>query len=99
MYYDAISQLPIAEVLEQLKRCMGEGNEVVLQAPPGAGKTTIVPLELLDQPWLQGRKILVLEPRRMAARAAASRMAQLLGDAVGQTVGYRIRMDTCVSDK
>ena len=98
MYSDAISQLPIAEVLEQLKRCMSEGNEVVLQAPPGAGKTTIVPLELLDQPWLQGRKILVLEPRRMAARAAASRMAQLLGDAVGQTVGYRIRMDTCVSD-
>jgi len=98
MYSDVISQLPIAEVLEQLKRCMSEGNEVVLQAPPGAGKTTIVPLELLDQPWLQGRKILVLEPRRMAARAAASRMAQLLGDAVGQTVGYRIRMDTCVSD-
>ncbi|MEJ6539939.1 MAG: DEAD/DEAH box helicase, partial [Halioglobus sp.] len=98
MYSDAISQLPIAEVLEQLKRCMSEGNEVVLQAPPGAGKTTIVPLELLDQPWLQGRKILVLEPRRMAAMAAASRMAQLLGDAVGQTVGYRIRMDTCVSD-
>ena len=94
MYSDVISQLPIAEVLEQLKRCMSEGNEVVLQAPPGAGKTTIVPLELLDQPWLQGRKILVLEPRRMAARAAASRMAQLLGDAVGQTVGYRIRMDT-----
>ena len=98
MYSDVISQLPIAEVLEQLKRCMSEGNEVVLQAPPGAGKTTIVPLELLDQPWLQGRKILVLEPRRMAAMAAASRMAQLLGDAVGQTVGYRIRMDTCVSD-
>lgn len=98
MYSDPISQLPITEVLGQLKRCLSEGNEVVLQAPPGAGKTTIVPLELLDQPWLQGRKILVLEPRRVAARAAASRMAQLLGDAVGQTVGYRIRMDTCVSD-
>ena len=97
MYSNEISQLPIVEVLEQLKRCLCERNEVVLQAPPGAGKTTIVPLELLDQPWLQGRKILVLEPRRMAARAAASRMAQLLGDAVGQTVGYRIRLDTCVS--
>ena len=97
MYSTEISQLPIVEVLEQLKRCLCERNEVVLQAPPGAGKTTIVPLELLDQPWLQGRKILVLEPRRMAARAAASRMAQLLGDAVGQTVGYRIRLDTCVS--
>ena len=97
MYSDAISHLPIVEVLDQLKRCMLEGNEVVLQAPPGAGKTTVVPLELLDQPWLHGRKILVLEPRRMAARAAALRMAQLLGEAVGQTVGYRIRMDSCVS--
>ena len=98
MYSDAINELPITEVLEQLKRCMIDRDEVVLQAPPGAGKTTVVPLELLDQPWLHGRKILVLEPRRMAARAAASRMAQLLGESVGQTVGYRIRMDSCVGD-
>ena len=72
---------------------------MVLQAPPGAGKTTIVPLALLDEAWLEGRKILLLEPRRIAARAAASRMAQLLGEDVGQTVGYRIRMDSCVSDR
>ena len=77
---------------------MSEGDEAVLQAPPGAGKTTVVPLALLDQNWLGGRKILVLEPRRMATRAAASRMAQLLGEALGQTVGYRIRLDTCVGE-
>ncbi len=97
MYSDAISLLPISAVLDQLKLRLQEANEVVLQAPPGAGKTTVVPLALLDQTWLDGRKILLLEPRRMAARAAAARMAQLLGEAVGQTVGYRIRMDSCVS--
>ncbi len=99
MTTDPISDLPIAEVLEQLKARMADGNEVVLQAPPGAGKTTIVPLALLDQEWLGERKILLLEPRRMAARAAAARMAQLLGEAVGETVGYRIRMDSCVSQR
>ena len=98
MYPDDIIDLPICEVLDQLKLRMGEGNEVVLQAPPGAGKTTVVPLALLDQNWLGGRKILVLEPRRMAAQAAAARMSQLLGEALGQTVGYRIRLDTCVSE-
>jgi len=98
MYPDDISDLPICEVLDQLKLRMSEGNEVVLQAPPGAGKTTVAPLALLDQNWLGGRKILVLEPRRMAAQAAAARMSQLLGEALGQTVGYRIRLDTCVSE-
>ena len=98
MYPDEISDLPISEVLDQLKLRLSEGNEVVLQAPPGAGKTTVVPLALLDQNWLGGRKILVLEPRRMATRAAAARMAQLLGEALGQTVGYRIRLDTCVGE-
>ena len=98
MYPDDIIDLPICEVLDPLKLRMSEGNEVVLQAPPGAGKTTVVPLALLDQNWLGGRKILVLEPRRMAAQAAAARMSQLLGEALGQTVGYRIRLDTCVSE-
>jgi ATP-dependent helicase HrpB len=98
MYPDDISNLPICDVLDQLKLSLSEGNEVVLQAPPGAGKTTVVPLALLDQNWLGGRKILVLEPRRMAAQAAAARMSQLLGEALGQTVGYRIRLDTCVSE-
>ena len=98
MYPDDIIDLPICEVLDPLKLRMSEGNEAVLQAPPGAGKTTVVPLALLDQNWLGGRKILVLEPRRMAAQAAAARMSQLLGEALGQTVGYRIRLDTCVSE-
>ena len=98
MYLDAVSLLPISAVLEQLKLRLHEANEVVLEAAPGAGKTTVVPLALLDQAWLDGRKILLLEPRRIAARAAAARMAELLGEAVGQTVGYRIRMDSCVSD-
>ncbi|MEZ5571703.1 MAG: ATP-dependent helicase HrpB [Halioglobus sp.] len=94
-----INHLPISEILDPLKLRLREFNEVVLQAPPGAGKTTVVPLAMLDEAWLEGRKILVLEPRRMAARAAAARMAYLLGETVGQTVGYRIRMDSCVSDR
>ena len=67
---------------------MQECTALVLQAPPGAGKTTRVPLALLDEPWLAGQTILVLEPRRLAARTAAMRMASLLGEPVGQTVGY-----------
>ncbi|MFZ5570441.1 MAG: ATP-dependent helicase HrpB [Thermodesulfobacteriota bacterium] len=70
----------------------------VLQAPPGAGKTTLVPLYLKDAGWLKGRKILMLAPRRLAARAAATRMARILGEEVGRTVGYRIRMDSRVSN-
>ncbi len=98
MYPDEVSHLPIYEVLYQLKLRMNVVNEVVLQAAPGAGKTTVVPLAMLDQDWLGNRKILVLEPRRMAARAAAARMSYLLGEPLGQTVGYRIRMESCVSD-
>jgi ATP-dependent helicase HrpB len=68
----------------------------VLQAPPGAGKTTLVPLALLNEPWLAGQRIVMLEPRRLAARAAARRMAELLGERVGETVGYRVRLDSRV---
>jgi ATP-dependent helicase HrpB len=99
MFPEDISGLPICEVLEHLKQTLLGRHELVLQAPPGAGKTTVVPLSLLGEPWLEGRKILVLEPRRMAARAAATRMARLLGEEPGQTVGYRIRLDSCVSDE
>ncbi len=74
-----------------------EGRGALLEAPPGAGKSTIVPLVLLDSPWLGGRKILMLEPRRIAARAVANRMAALLGEPVGLTVGYRTRLETKVS--
>jgi ATP-dependent helicase HrpB len=94
----ANSRLPIVEVLETLRQVLQARDELVLQAPPGAGKTTMVPLALLNEPWLAGRKILMLEPRRIAAKAAASRMAQMLGEAVGETVGYRIRLDHCVGE-
>jgi len=93
-----MSALPIESVLPELKAALGTHHQVVLEAPPGAGKTTLAPLALLQEPWLQGQRILMLEPRRLAARAAAERMAQLLGEAVGQTVGYRVRLDSKVSD-
>src|SRR3954454_9010485 len=88
--------LPIEPVLPALRDALRAGTSAVLQAPPGAGKTTRVPLALLDEPWLAGRKVVMLEPRRLAARAAAYRMAQLLGERVGEAVGYRVRMDTRV---
>jgi ATP-dependent helicase HrpB len=92
-------KLPVQEALPALLAALAEHPSAVLQAPPGAGKTTLVPLALLDQPWLMGRKIIMLEPRRLAARAAAKRMAELLGEGVGETVGYRIRQDSKISTK
>jgi len=91
------SNLPIVECLPALQWTLVESHQVVLQAEPGAGKTTLVPLALLNEPWLQNQKILVLEPRRLAARSAAERMASLLGESVGKTVGYRIRLESKVS--
>jgi ATP-dependent helicase HrpB len=88
--------LPVHEVLPQLREALTAGSGAVLVAPPGAGKTTVVPLALLDEPWLEGRRIIVLEPRRLAARAAAHRMSQLLGSDIGSIVGYRMRRDTRV---
>ena len=85
--------LPVESVLQGLARALAEGNVAVLVAPPGAGKTTLVPLHLLDVPWRAGRRILMLEPRRLAARAAAARMAELLGEPVGRTVGYAMRFE------
>ena len=98
MNADPSKQLPIIEVLDTLREAFSSRDELVLQAPPGAGKTTMVPLALLNEPWLKGQKILMLEPRRMAAQTAARRMAQMLGEEPGDTVGYRIRLDNCVSD-
>ena len=83
-------------LLPGIRASLADHPRLVLEAPPGAGKTTQVPLALLDQPWLAGGKILMLEPRRIAARAAAQYMAQQLGEAVGQTVGYRIRLEAKV---
>ncbi|UTW45987.1 DEAD/DEAH box helicase [bacterium SCSIO 12696] len=91
------ANLPIGQVLGDVCEQLLQRDELVLQAPPGAGKTTVVPLALLNQPWLRGQKILLLEPRRVAARAAAERMADNLGEKVGETVGYRMRLQTRVS--
>lgn len=90
--------LPVEEVLPALREALASGT-AVLQAPPGAGKTTRVPLALLEAPWLRGRRIVMLEPRRLAARAAARHMARLLGEEVGETVGYRVRLDTRVGPR
>jgi ATP-dependent helicase HrpB len=89
--------LPIDAALPELTAALRQGNAAVLVAPPGAGKTTRVPLVLAAEPWATGKKILVLEPRRLAARAAAARMAATLGEAVGATVGYRVRFGSKVS--
>jgi ATP-dependent helicase HrpB len=91
--------LPIHAVIEPLKAALAAGSAAVLAAPPGAGKTTVVPLVLLDEPWLEGRRVLVLEPRRLAARAAAERMAATLGEATGDTVGYRTRLQSRIGPK
>ncbi len=89
--------LPIEEALPRLRAVLAGHSCAVLQAPPGAGKTTLVPLALLDEPWLKGKSIVMLEPRRLAARAAAGRMSQLRNEIVGETVGYRIRFESKVS--
>jgi len=91
-----MSRLPIEDVLPTLHRTLTEARNALLTAAPGAGKTTRVPLALLDATWLDGKKLLILEPRRLATRAAAHRMAAMMGESVGGTVGYRMRLDTKV---
>jgi ATP-dependent helicase HrpB len=91
-----LPELPVTEALPRLAEALRAGSNAVLVAPPGAGKTTLVPLTLRDEPWANG-KILVLEPRRVAARAAARRMAQLLGEEVGGTVGLVTRLERATS--
>ncbi|MGY8651688.1 MAG: DEAD/DEAH box helicase, partial [Verrucomicrobiia bacterium] len=86
-------KLPIDAILPELCASLERAPNAVVQAAPGAGKTTRIPLRLLDTPWREGGKIIMLEPRRLAARAAARRMAQTLGEPVGKTVGYRIQLD------
>jgi ATP-dependent helicase HrpB len=93
------TSLPIDDALPRLTAALAAGNAAVLVAPPGAGKTTRVPLVLLDEPWAKDKKILVLEPRRLAARAAAARMASTLGEQVGDTGGLRVRFGSKISKR
>src|ERR1043165_3343962 len=93
------THLPIDEALPALTAALAASNAAVLVAPPGAGKTTRVPLVLLEELWAKDKKILVLEPRRLAARAAASRMAATLGEQVGDTVGLRVRFGSRVTNR
>ena len=88
---------PALAALPALRRALAVDGRAVLAAPPGSGKTTVIPLALLDEPWLHGKKIVMLEPRRVAARASAARMASLLGERVGETVGYQVRFERRVS--
>lgn len=90
---------PVLEVVPQLKEKFVQQKTIILQAPPGAGKSTILPLQLLNESWLYNKKIIMLEPRRLAARSVAIRMANLLDEDIGQTVGYRVRFENVVSKK
>ncbi len=91
------TELPIFSIIPQLRDTLQEKQTAILSSPPGSGKTTVVPLTLLEEEWLSGRSILILEPRRLATRMAARRMAVILDEPVGQTVGYRVRFDSTVS--
>ncbi|CAN2532815.1 ATP-dependent+RNA+helicase+HrpB [Methylocapsa aurea] len=92
-------RLPIDEALPRVAAALGAAGNLVVVAPPGAGKTTRIPLALLDADWAKGGKIILLEPRRLAARAAAARMAATLRESVGETIGLRMRLESKVSAK
>ena len=93
-----LSELPITDIIPEVQHHLSTHSTLIVHAPPGAGKSTLLPLALLEEPWLVGKKIIMLEPRRLAARTIAERMAQLLGEEVGQTVGYRIRFENRTSE-
>ncbi len=90
------TNLPIVDVIGEVKQHLQKENTLIVHAPPGAGKSTVLPLVLLEESWLKGQKIIMLEPRRLAARSIATRLAELLDEPVGKRVGYRIRFDNCV---
>ncbi|MGL1888834.1 MAG: ATP-dependent helicase HrpB [Reichenbachiella sp.] len=100
MLFDPYSiDLPITEIIDDVKQQLIENNTLIVHAPPGAGKSTLLPLALMNEDWLQDKKIIMLEPRRLAARTIAARMSDLIGDQVGGQIGYRIRFDNKVSNK
>lgn len=90
---------PVQKIIGQLAKRLEERPTVILQAPPGAGKSTILPLLLLDETWLKGQKVVMLEPRKLAARSVAIRMAKILKEEIGNTIGYRVRFENVVSQK
>ncbi|NQZ77295.1 MAG: ATP-dependent helicase HrpB [Ekhidna sp.] len=90
--------LPIVEILDEVKSQLANENTLIVHAPPGAGKSTLLPIALMEEAWLKGQKIIMLEPRRLAARSIATRLAELIGEQVGESVGYRIRFETKVSE-
>jgi len=89
--------LPVLEIIPQIRETLSCHNTLILQAPPGAGKSTVLPPALLQEEWLQGKKIIMLEPRRLAARAVAGRMAELIGESTGKTIGYKVRFENKTS--
>ena len=98
MAFDPLKiDLPVTDIISQVREQLVMQNTLIVTAPPGAGKSTLLPLALLEEPWLMGKKIIMLEPRRLAARTIAARMASLWGDEVGKTIGYRIRFENRVS--
>ncbi len=92
-----MKNLPIYEVLDEIKNTLNTNSTLILEAPPAAGKSTVVPISLLKETWLEDRMIIMLEPRRVAARMVAFQMARLLGEEVGQSVGYQVKMESCFS--
>jgi len=92
-----LKNLPIYEVLDEIKNTLNTNSTLILEAPPAAGKSTVVPISLLKETWLEDRMIIMLEPRRVAARMVAFQMARLLGEEVGQSVGYQVKMESCFS--
>ncbi len=94
-----MTDYPVLDVVPELKNCLASHPVVILQAPPGAGKSTIVPLQLMDESWLSGKKIIMLEPRRLAAKAVAERMADLINEDCGERIGYRVRFESRAGSK
>ncbi len=93
------SDLPIVEIFDEVKQSLATDNTLIVNAPAGAGKSTLLPLAIMDEAWLKDKKIVMLEPRRLAAKTIAMRMAQLLGEEVGKSVGYKIRFESCANEQ